>query len=173
MFLVLVDRYKDNNDLDVSAVSLVDMDFGLNWYYNCSATSNPCELFFYGKEAGANSVNTVTVPFNYGSQAIQLRCSYPRNVRLYALRSVIAWPLLMSAAVVFCTVAVYLLLKRMQTVEKDIGIMEIMNADLRAAKSTAEAADKAKSSFLATVSHEIRQFFFCPSFRKFHLVKNG
>jgi signal transduction histidine kinase len=34
--------------------------------------------------------------------------------------------------------------------------MEKMNADLTAAKVAAEAADKAKSSFLATVSHEIR-----------------
>jgi signal transduction histidine kinase len=44
----------------------------------------------------------------------------------------------------------------MQTIEGVVVLMEKMNADLREAKSTAEAADKAKSSFLATVSHEIR-----------------
>lgn len=62
----------------------------------------------------------------------------------------------MMAVVVFCTIAVYLVLKRMSTVEKDVNLMNAMNADLRAAKSNAEAADTAKSSFLATVSHEIR-----------------
>jgi histidine kinase 2/3/4 (cytokinin receptor) len=62
----------------------------------------------------------------------------------------------MSMVVVFCTVAVYLVVKRMQTIEGVVVLMEKMNADLREAKSSAEAADKAKSSFLATVSHEIR-----------------
>lgn len=145
-----------NDGLDASAVSLVDPQLGLNSYYNCSETANPCEVFFYGYKVGQKSPDTVFVPFSYGSQDFELRCTYPKSVRLQVLRSIIAWPLLMMVVVVFCTVAVYLVLKRMSTVEKDVNIMNAMNADLRAAKSNAEAADTAKSSFLATVSHEIR-----------------
>lgn len=143
-----------NDGLDASAVSLVDPELGP--YYNCSDTANPCEVFFYGYKVGQQSPDTVFVPFSYGSQNFQLRCTYPKSVQLQVLRSIIAWPLLMMAVVVFCTVAVYLVLKRMSTVEKDVNLMNAMNADLRAAKSNAEAADTAKSSFLATVSHEIR-----------------
>lgn len=148
-------RFKDV-DLDVSALSYVDKSLELNSYYNCSPDANPCVAYFYGAPKKSKSSNTVTVPFTYGTQSIELRCSYPHSIELFVLRSMIAWPLLMTAVVVFCTAAVYLVLKRMSTAEKDVGIMEKMNVDLRAAKSTAEAADTAKSSFLATVSHEIR-----------------
>ena len=64
----------------------------------------------------------------------------------------------MSLVVLFCSIIVYLVLKRMQAIAKDVGLMERMNVDLKAAKVAAEAADKAKSSFLATVSHEIRYY---------------
>jgi hypothetical protein len=90
----------------------------------------------------------------YNCSAVSASCA----VALFdlALRAVIAWPLLMSLAVIFCSIIVYLVLKRMQAIEKDVAVMESMNEDLKMAKVAAEAADKAKSNFLATVSHEIR-----------------
>jgi signal transduction histidine kinase len=45
----------------------------------------------------------------------------------------------------------------MLAIEKDVALIEKMNIDLKDAKIAAEAADKAKSNFLATISHEIRQ----------------
>jgi len=65
----------------------------------------------------------------------------------------------MLAVVVFCVIAVYLVLKRMSTAERDVDEREKINAKLTEAKTKAEAADTAKSSFLATVSHEIRHVF--------------
>lgn len=62
----------------------------------------------------------------------------------------------MSMVVIFFSIIVYLVLKRMQGIEKDVNLMEKMNEALKIAKLAAEAADKAKSNFLATVSHEIR-----------------
>ncbi len=149
-----LDRFTDG--LGTSTTVLVAASGGFNSIYNCSLTEDPCAVYFYGQNVSAGKSDTIVVPFSYGSQLFQLKCSYPGNLRLYALKSIIAWPLLMSVVVVFCTVAVYLVVKRMQTIEGDVGLMEKLNADLHAAKSTAEAADKAKSSFLATVSHEIR-----------------
>lgn len=64
----------------------------------------------------------------------------------------------MSVVVIFFSIIVYLVLKRMQAIEKDVNLMEKMNEALKIAKLAAEAADKAKSNFLATVSHEIRYF---------------
>jgi histidine kinase 2/3/4 (cytokinin receptor) len=154
LFIWGLDRFTDG--LGTSAAVLVAASGGFNSFYNCSLTEDPCAVYFYGENVTAGKSDTIVVPFSYGSQLFQLKCSYLGNVRLYALKSIIAWPLLMSVVVVFCTVAVYLVVKRMQTIEGDVGLMEKMNADLHAAKSTAEAADKAKSSFLATVSHEIR-----------------
>jgi histidine kinase 2/3/4 (cytokinin receptor) len=58
--------------------------------------------------------------------------------------------------VLFFSIIVFLVMKRMQAIENDVNIIERMNVDLKAAKLAAEAADKAKSNFLATVSHEIR-----------------
>jgi histidine kinase 2/3/4 (cytokinin receptor) len=147
-------RFSDG--LGTSASMLVGASLDLNTYYNCSPTADPCEVFFYGNKPKEGNSDTTVVPFSYGAQSFQLHCSYLGNVRLYALKNIIAWPLLMSMVVVFCTVAVYLVVKRMQTIEGVVVLMEKMNADLREAKSTAEEADKAKSSFLATVSHEIR-----------------
>jgi signal transduction histidine kinase len=51
----------------------------------------------------------------------------------------------------------------MSTAEKDVDEREKIHAKLREAKLIAEAADTAKSSFLATVSHEIRQILASPS----------
>jgi len=51
---------------------------------------------------------------------------------------------------------IYLVLKRMQAIKKDVALMEKIYAELNTAKMAVEAADKAKSNFLATVSHEIR-----------------
>jgi len=98
----------------------------------------------------------VSVAFVYGNLNIELRCWYNYNVRIHVLRAMIAWPLLMLAVVVFCVIAVYLVLKRMSTAERDVDEREKINVKLREAKIKAEAADPAKSSFLATVSHEIR-----------------
>lgn len=77
-------------------------------------------------------------------------------MKLLAFRSVVAWPLLLAMVVLFCAIIVYLVLKRMLVIEKDVSLMEKVNAKLTAATMAAEAAEKAKSSFLATVSHEIR-----------------
>jgi histidine kinase 2/3/4 (cytokinin receptor) len=154
VFGEVMNRFSDG--LGTSASMLVGASLDLNTYYNCSPTADPCEVFFYGNKPKGGNSDTTVVPFSYGAQSFQLHCSYLGNVRLYALKNIIAWPLLMSMVVVFCTVAVYLVVKRMQTIEGVVVLMEKMNADLREAKSTAEEADKAKSSFLATVSHEIR-----------------
>ena len=96
------------------------------------------------------------MPWEFGTQQFEVRCLPKHSLTLQALQAVIAWPLLMSLLVIFCSIIVYLVLKRMQAIEKDVSIMERMNEDLKLAKLAAEAADKAKSSFLATVSHEIR-----------------
>jgi histidine kinase 2/3/4 (cytokinin receptor) len=143
--------------LELSAIAYEDKSLGLNVYYNCSVDENLCPVQFYGNSTKPKMSEEVSVPFTYGSQSIELRCWYNYNVRLQVLRDMIAWPLLMLAVVVFCTVAVYLVLKRMSTAEKDVDEREKINVKLREAKIKAEAADTAKSSFLATVSHEIRQ----------------
>lgn len=62
----------------------------------------------------------------------------------------------MSLVVIFSIIIVNLVLKRMEAIEKDVVVMERMNEDLKLAKLAAEATDKAKSNFLATVSYEIR-----------------
>ncbi|XP_024403116.1 probable histidine kinase 6 isoform X1 [Physcomitrium patens] len=155
VFGSVVSRFRDA-DLYISAIAKVDSALDLNSYYNCSANTNPCEVRFYGNRTRSKSVEAVSVPFTYGTQYIVLECWYNYNIRLHVLREMIAWPLLMLAVVVFCTVAVYLVLKRMSAAEKDAYQREKIHAQLRAAKVKAEAADTAKSSFLATVSHEIR-----------------
>lgn len=153
-------RFKDS-DLEISAVAKVDSGSDLNQvYYNCSSDAIPCEVRFYGNRTKPKDTEGAMVPFTYGNIDIELQCWYTYNIRLHVLREMIAWPLLMLAVVVFCTVAVYLVLKRMSTAEKDVGEREKIHAKLREAKLVAEAADTAKSSFLATVSHEIRQTSF-------------
>ena len=144
-------------DLDISAIAYVDSSLGLNLYYNCSESDNPCSAQFYGNSTKPKMSEQVGVPFLYGTQDLEIRCWYNYNVRMKVLQGMIAWPLLMLAVVVFCTVAVYLVLKRMSTAEKDVDEREKINVKLKEAKIKAEAADTAKSSFLATVSHEIRQ----------------
>jgi len=104
----------------------------------------------------ASEISKATVMWEYGTQQFEVRCLPRHNLKLLALRTVIAWPLLMSVVVIFFSIIVYLVLKRMQAIEKDVNIMEKMNEALKIAKLAAEAADKAKSNFLATVSHEIR-----------------
>jgi histidine kinase 2/3/4 (cytokinin receptor) len=47
----------------------------------------------------------------------------------------------------------------MQAIKRDVALMEKMNEDLKIPKMAAEAANKAKSNFLATVSYEIRSSF--------------
>ncbi|XP_024359529.1 probable histidine kinase 6 [Physcomitrium patens] len=155
VFGSVVSRFKDP-DLDISATAKVNPSLGLNAYYNCSVDANPCEVRFYGNHLKSKGLEAVGVPFSYGSLDIELQCWYNHNIRLHVLREMIAWPLLMLAMVVFCTVAVYLVLKKMSAAEIDVDKREKIHAQLRAAKLKAEAADTAKSSFLATVSHEIR-----------------
>ena len=171
-----MNRFTDS-DLDISAVAKVDNSLMLNTYYNCSENANPCDAVFFGNSTKPKMIEEVRVAFVYGNQNIELQCWYNYNVRMHVLRTMIAWPLLMLVVMVFCTVAVYLVLKRMSTAERDVDEREKINVKLREAKIKAEAADTAKSSFLATVSHEIRQMLHplllhCPlSHLEFNLVR--
>lgn len=149
-------RFTDDVDMDVVALYNVDATANLNSYFNCSQTALTCELPLFDSANRISEAYTSSVSWEYGTQNFELRCFSKHNLKLLALRSIIAWPLLMSLVVLFSSVIVYLVLKRMQAIEKDVSLMERMNVDLKAAKVAAEAADKAKSSFLATVSHEIR-----------------
>jgi histidine kinase 2/3/4 (cytokinin receptor) len=142
--------------MDVVAVFVVDPGSGLQSYYNCSAVSASCAVALFDPAHRASEASKVAVSWEFGTQQFEVRCLPKHNLKLLALRAVIAWPLLMSLAVIFCSIIVYLVLKRMQAIEKDVAVMESMNEDLKMAKVAAEAADKAKSNFLATVSHEIR-----------------
>ncbi|KAG0567924.1 hypothetical protein KC19_7G172500 [Ceratodon purpureus] len=149
-------RFTDDVDMDVVAVFVVDPASGLYPYYNCSATSSSCALPLFDPAHRASEVSKAAVSWGYGTQQFEVRCLPKHNLTLLALRAVIAWPLLMSLVVIFFSIIVYLVLKRMEAIEKDVVVMERMNEDLKLAKLAAEAADKAKSNFLATVSHEIR-----------------
>lgn len=150
-------RVVDDVDMDVVGVYVVEKSAGLNANYNCSSAAPTCALSLYDpagrtpKARGAASVG-----WSYGTQNFELRCIPKHNLKLVAFRNIIAWPLLMSLVVLFFFIIVFLVMKRMQAIEKDVSLIEKMNVDLKAAKVAAEAADKAKSSFLATVSHEIR-----------------
>jgi signal transduction histidine kinase len=149
-------RFIDDVEMDVVAAYVPSLDYEFLPTYNCTAAANSCELVIYDPAQRASDKSTVVVAWSYGFQNFELRCYSTRNLWLYALRSIIAWPLLMSILVLLLFVLVYLILKRLESFERDKVYMEKFNADLRAAKLAAEAADKAKSSFLATVSHEIR-----------------
>lgn len=126
--------------------------------YKCSqAPGAPCVLPLYdpmGRSAQAKRVASVS--WTYGTQQFELRCYPKHNLKLVAVRNIIAWPLLMSLVVLFFSIVVIYVVKRMQLIERECTTIEKMNEDLKAAKLAAEAADKAKSNFLATVSHEIR-----------------
>lgn len=150
-----VNRFIDDVDMDVVFVYLVDPQATL--FYNCSNTAVPCVVALYDPARRSRDGKPVaSVNWDYGTLMFQLRCLPKHNSKLIALRNIIAWPLLMSVVVLFFSIIVFLVLRRMQAIEKDVSIIEKMNVDLKAAKVAAEAADKAKSSFLATVSHEIR-----------------
>ena len=149
-------RFTDVDDMDVVAVFLVNPTSGLYPLYNCSATASSCAVALFDPAGRASEYSKVAVTWEYGTQEFEVRCLPRHNLKLLALRAVIAWPLLMSLVVIFFSVIVYLVLKRMQAIESDVTLMEKMNEELKIAKLAAEAADKAKSNFLATVSHEIR-----------------
>jgi histidine kinase 2/3/4 (cytokinin receptor) len=152
------DRFIDDVDMDVVAVFLPEATQELEVYYNCSERAAPCALPLFDPAGRSGDVKaTVTsIDWEFGTQRFQLRCLAKHNLKISALRSIIAWPLLMSLVVLFFSIIVFLVMKRMQAIENDVNIIERMNVDLKAAKLAAEAADKAKSNFLATVSHEIR-----------------
>lgn len=149
-------RFTDADDMDVVAVFLVNPNSGLYPMYKCSATASSCAVALFDPAHRASEFSKATVTWAYGTQQFEVRCLPKHNLKLLALRAVIAWPLLMSLVVIFFSIIVYLVSKRMQAIEKDVTLMEKMNEDLKVAKLAAEAADKAKSNFLATVSHEIR-----------------
>lgn len=162
-------RFIDDVDMDVVAVYIVEQsaktDLELKDVYNCSSAPGvACVLPLYdpaGRTAGAKGVASVS--WIYGTQEFELRCIPKHNLKLVALRNIIAWPLLMALVVLFFSIIVIYVVKRMQSIERDCTVIEKMNEDLKAAKLAAEAADKAKSSFLATVSHEIRYRLVCAS----------
>ncbi|KAG0604865.1 hypothetical protein M758_9G014700 [Ceratodon purpureus] len=156
VFGAVLSRFIDNKDMDVVAVYNVDPTTEPSASYNCSRKAAPCVLPLFDPANRSNERSSVFVPWEVGTQNFELRCLPKSNMRLDALRSVVAWPLLMALVVLFSAIIVYLMLKRMMAIEKDVSIMERMNEKLTAATMAAEAADKAKSSFLATVSHEIR-----------------
>lgn len=127
--------------------------------YNCSqAPEAPCVLPLYDPAVGRSALAKAmaSVSWTYGTQQFELRCYPKHNMKLVAVRNIIAWPLLLSLVVVFFSIIVIYVVKRMQLIERECTTIEKMNEDLKAAKLAAEAADKAKSNFLATVSHEIR-----------------
>ena len=149
-------RFIDNKDMDVVAVYNVDPTIKPPASYNCSQRASPCALPLFDPANRSNEHSNVFFPWEVGTQNFELRCLPKKSLKLDALRSIVAWPLLMALVVLFSAIIVYLMLKRMIAIEEDVSIMEKMNEKLTAATMAAEAADKAKSSFLATVSHEIR-----------------
>lgn len=149
-------RFIDNEDMDVVAVYNVDPNIEPHVAYNCTSTVTPCALPLFDPSNRSKERSDVFVAWEVGSQNFELRCLPKSNMKLSAFRNVAAWPLLLAMVILFCAIIVYLVLKRMMVIEKDLSIMEKMNAKLTAATMAAEAAEKAKSSFLATVSHELR-----------------
>lgn len=143
--------------MDVVVVYLVSPE-AEEYFDKCkSEESGECALPLFDAAGRAEDGRPLSsVDWEYGTQRFQLRCLPKNNLKLLALRNIIAWPLLMSLLVIFFSIIVFLVLKRMQAIEKDVSVIEQMNVELESAKLAAEAADKAKSSFLATVSHEIR-----------------
>lgn len=152
-------RFIDNKDMDVVAVYNVDtktLTPRSASIYNCTYGTSQCVLPLFDPAHRYKERSKVFVPWEVGTQNFELRCLPKGNLKMDALRSTVAWPLLMALVILFCAIIVYLMLKRMTAIEKDVFEMETMNDKLTAATMAAEAADKAKSSFLATVSHEIR-----------------
>jgi hypothetical protein len=149
-------RFVDDVEMDVAAAYVPSQAYEFLPSYNCTPGADSCELFLYDPAGRAQEKSTAIVQWSYGFQNFELRCYAKQSLWLSALYSIIAWPLLMSILVILLYVLVYLILKRLESFEREKLCMEKFNDDLRAAKLAAEAADKAKSSFLATVSHEIR-----------------
>lgn len=156
VFGAVLSRFIDNEDMDVVAVYNVDPNIEPHVAYNCTSTVTPCALPLFDPSNRSKERSDVFVAWEVGSQNFELRCLPKSNMKLSAFRNVAAWPLLLAMVILFCAIIVYLVLKRMMVIEKDLSIMEKMNAKLTAATMAAEAAEKAKSSFLATVSHELR-----------------
>jgi histidine kinase 2/3/4 (cytokinin receptor) len=156
VFYIVLSRYIADADMDVVAVYIAPVSGEFNSYYNCSSTAATCVLPLFDPTNKVSKPSTTSITWSYGTQNFELRCIATRNLSLLALQSIIAWPLLMSIIVLFCCAIIYLVLKRMQAIKKDVVMMEKIYLELNAAKTAAEAADKAKSNFLTTVSHEIR-----------------
>ncbi|KAH8941449.1 hypothetical protein BDL97_14G039900 [Sphagnum fallax] len=156
VFASVLSRFIDDVEMDVAAAYVPSQAYEFLPSYNCIPGAASCELFLYDPAGRAQEKSTAIVQWSYGFQNFELRCYAKQSLWLSALYSIIAWPLLMSILVILLYVLVYLILKRLESFERDKLCMEKFNDDLRAAKVAAEAADKAKSSFLATVSHEIR-----------------
>lgn len=156
VFATVLARYQDDVNMDAAVVYVPRDPNDMLKNYNCTRFPHYCELSVYDPHGRHREKSTATIPWEYGFQQFELRCYAVRSVRLYALRNVIAWPILMIVVVLLCSVIVYLALKKMQAIEKNVSQVEKINSDLRAAKVAAESADEAKSRFLATVSHEIR-----------------
>ncbi|KAG6554893.1 hypothetical protein Mapa_003477 [Marchantia paleacea] len=156
VFAAVLRRYQDDVSMDV-AVLFTTKD-RQDWLpsYNCSFDRPVCEMPVYDPAQRIGDSSTASIPWTYGLQSFELRCFARHSIKIHALKNVIGWPLLLLTVVVLCTVIVWLIIRRMQAVQKHVSDVEKMNADLRAAKLAAESADSAKSRFLATVSHEIR-----------------
>ncbi|BBN13039.1 arabidopsis histidine kinase 2/3/4 (cytokinin receptor) [Marchantia polymorpha subsp. ruderalis] len=156
VFAAVLRRYQDDVSMDV-AVIFTTKD-RQDWLpsYNCSFDRPVCEMPVYDPAQKVGHSSTASIPWTYGLQSFELRCFARHSIKIHALKNVIGWPLLLLTVVVLCTVIVWLIIRRMQAVQKHVSDVEKMNADLRAAKLAAESADSAKSRFLATVSHEIR-----------------
>ncbi|CAM6097552.1 unnamed protein product [Calypogeia fissa] len=155
VFQTVLSRYQDDVNMDAAVVYVPTDPKDMLQSYNCTSPTY-CELVVYDPRSRAHEKSTATIPWDYAFQHFELRCYAVRSIWMYAARNVIAWPILMIVVVLLCSIIVYLAMKKMQAIEKNVSQVEKINSDLRAAKVAAESADKAKSRFLATVSHEIR-----------------
>ncbi|KAF8107932.1 hypothetical protein N665_0116s0134 [Sinapis alba] len=114
--------------------------------YDTTNESKPISM--YGSDVSADGLEHVS-PLNFGDpfRKHEMRCRFKHKP---------PWPVL-SMVTSFCILVIALLvayifyatLSRIHKVEEDCHKMELL-------KKKAEAADVAKSQFLATVSHEIR-----------------
>ncbi|CAK9212971.1 unnamed protein product [Sphagnum troendelagicum] len=156
VFNIVLSRYIDDINMDVVAVYNTNASADSSALYNCDPVAPICALPLFDPSNKSSEASNVVVDWTYGTQNFELRCISKHNLKVQALQRIIAWPLLMSVVVTFFYILVYLVLKRMLAIEKDVALIEKMNIDLKDAKIAAEAADIAKSNFLATISHEIR-----------------
>ncbi|GAQ91910.1 histidine kinase [Klebsormidium nitens] len=89
------------------------------------------------------------VSFERGFRQYELRCKDMSGSRGHNVQGALGWAGLIVIIVLLVGVIFGLVMKRMQAVELHVE-------EMRLAKIAAEAADRAKSSFIASVSHEIR-----------------